>query len=134
MADPDDDIIILDDDTPELVESEDEDGDLQPPVTLRTGHPHTHPSVSPGRDGGGVHLVDAGEAAAHEAGAAGDGRPPDPVLTRKTVLGNNTRCSSCVLLRVPDLPDCDILRPHFYLARQSILGSDCLTRYDQSST
>ena len=125
MADPDDEIIIL-------VESEDEDGDLLPAVTLRAGHPHTHPTVSPGRDD--ADEAADHEAAAHEAGAAGDGRPPDPVLTRKTVLGNNTRCSSCVLLRVPDLPDCDILRPRFYLARQSILGSDCLTRYDQSST
>ena len=99
MADPDDDIIILDD-SPELVESEDEDGDLQPAVPLRTGHPHTHPAVSPGRDGG-----DAGEAAAHEAadleaaeheaGAAGDGGRPAPVLTGKIVLGN-TRCSSII--------------------------------------
>ena len=106
MADPDDDIIILDD-SPELVESEDEDGDLQPAVPLRTGHPHTHPAVSPGRDGGGVPLVDAGEAeaaaheaadleaAAHEAGAAGDGGRPGPVLTGKIVLGN-TRCSSII--------------------------------------
>ena len=100
MADPDDDIIILDD-SPELVESEDEDGDLQPAVPLRTGHPHTHPAVSPGRDGGGdageaaAHEAADLEAAAHEAGAAGDGGRPGPVLTGKIVLGN-TRCSSII--------------------------------------